>query len=187
MHQICSLPHDGLAGKLLVASPVLKGALFEQSVVFVYQHHEDVGAHGVILNQKTPLSVNYLFEQAGYNANGKFGRDKIHCGGVVAEHAALMVHSNDWHSTNTLPVTGDVYISSDYNMITKMIEDCEPVSWRMCVGQCSWFAGEIEEEIECGMWTVAPSSIESVFERHGQSQWRYAIRQSSKSAVESWF
>lgn len=187
MHQICALSSQGLSGKLLVANPLLKGDLFEQSVIFIYQHHKDIGAHGIIINHASPMSVGYLFEQAGYEYNSLFDNHRVFRGGVVAEHAALMIHSDDWHSDNTLPVTDGVFLSSDYAMIQKMLNDCVPISWRLCMGQCSWFAGQLEEEIECGMWTIAPSSPEAVFGRVGQSQWRYAVRQSSHSAVSSWF
>lgn len=176
-----------LTGTVLVSSPFLFGEIFEQSVIFVYSHDEELGAQGVVINHSSKLTVDDLMHDLEYTPDGEYSDDHLYVGGVSAQSAIMMVHSSEWWSTNTLPVTPEISVSSDMMMFERLLAGDAPDEWRIYAGQCDWYPGQLEEEIDSNLWQTLPASPAALFGGSGKAQWRRGVRMASRHAVSSWF
>jgi len=179
-------PEMNYVGSLLVSSPFLRGELFAGSVIFIYEDSEEYGTHGAIINQSSDVSVEMVLDDLGFPTLGEYEDLPVFHGGVAYQSAVMLIHSSDWRSKNTRIITPELAISSDLSMFSKLTEGDAPDDWRLCAGQCSWYSGQLDDEIEDGLWTVVPATTKTVFGNAGQAQWRRSLREASHWAVNQW-
>lgn len=111
----------------------------------------------------------------------------VYMGGPVNQHALVMVHSADWWSTNTMPISDTVSISSDNFMTEKMVMGNAPLDWRLCHGIAAWRNGQLEAEIARNDWLVAWPTAEILWSHSGEDQWHKSIELCANQAVETFF
>ena len=93
---------DTFKGKLLVAKPnVMKDPHFAKSVVYIYEQTEKV-CIGLILNKPSYMNVGDIQTMRGALNSGASGH--LYRGGPVSEQSLLLLHTNEWNSTNTIPI-----------------------------------------------------------------------------------
>lgn len=177
-----------LAGSILISTPKLANQALEECVVYVYDHSPQIGAQGIVINRKSGLTVETLVERMNYvTANPSLNAPLYH-GGFVEESGVAMLHTGEWFSSNTRPVTSEISISSDMFMIEKLVNGNEPNNWIMCAGKCAWEPGELEDEVKANFWLTAPATNSILFSAYSETkQWRTALEYCTKYAVDSWF
>ncbi len=137
-----------LAGKLLVATPLITDPNFAHTVVHLYAHEPEEGAAGVILNR--PTEEPALDHLPGWRSALALP-PVVFWGGPVAAESGLIV----------LEDTGGV----------RLADDLEPpatagVRGRLFVGQAGWGPGQLEGEVAEGAWMVmepAPGEVLAPF------------------------
>jgi len=180
-------PIECLTGSIIVSTPLLAGRLFEECVIYIYDHSPQVGAQGIVINRISSLTVLDLIKKMELFCQDPEIDFPLYHGGPVEENGIAMVHTGEWYSSNTRPVSGEISISSDRFMIEKLIDGNAPANWLMSAGKCEWDPGEIEQEVAAGFWLSALASKEMLFSsRDNNSQWRTAIEYCTKQAVDSW-
>jgi putative transcriptional regulator len=180
-------PIKCLKGSIIVSTPMLAGRLFEECVIYIYDHSPKWGAQGIVINRTTDLTVLDLLEKMELFCQDPQLDFPLYHGGPVEENGIAMVHTSEWFSSNTCPVTSDISISSDEFMIDKLVDGNAPANWLMSAGKCEWEPGEIEQEIAAGCWLCATASEEMLFSsKDNDSQWSIAIEYCTKQAVDSW-
>lgn len=170
-------------GKLLVAHPNLNDGLFARSVIYLYQH-DPRGALGLILNKPTPWKLsNFLFEK-GFEY---LGSEIFYKGGPVNEKAIVLLHDNNWYSSNTMQVGNNLAISSDLVMLEKLATGNFPNKWRIFSGISSWGPGQLEMEIgSSNGWQIAAPNDTIVFDQDGERQWNKAVQLCSQQLIDQY-
>lgn len=179
----------GLAGKLLVAHPNLKSAMFGHSVVYLFEHDVQHGAQGLILNKNMGFPVREIFSRNGFIVDTP---QTVHKGGPLNDRSISLLHTGEWMSQNTYPC-GNYCISSDKFMLEKMASGPAPVYWRMISGIAGWGPGQLEMEINGEgpftekSWLTLPANDTIMFEYDGEKQWNKAIEACSQRMVDNYF
>jgi|AntRauTorcE11898_2_1112593.scaffolds.fasta_scaffold03124_7 putative transcriptional regulator len=179
-----------LTGTLLLSVPGKPSAThpLEECIIYIYEHTTELGAQGVVINRHSELTVDTLLERMDYTADSLSLRAPLYHGGHTEENGVIMVHTSEWYSSNTRPVTNEVSVSSDTFMLEKLIAGNEPDDWLMCAGKCTWEPGHLELEVMNKQWLTLPAANNIVFSSAtGEKQWRKALDTCSRQAVDRWF
>jgi putative transcriptional regulator len=171
-------------GKLLVAHPNLKDGLFVNSVIYLYQDNP-TGSLGIVLNKPTTWRVKRFLEEKNYSYEGT---EVFYKGGPVNENAVVLLHTNEWYSSNTIQVGNGLAISSDTTMLEKMSMGNSPKQWRIFSGVAAWAPRQLELEMRStNGWQIAePDDCSIVFDRDGERQWNSAVQLCSKQLIDQY-
>ena len=178
------------AGKLLVAPPAQDDSYWAQTVIFVYEVSKN-NVLGLITNKPGDRPVKDLAEHNGLD----YYRDEmLHIGGPVNPQALILLHSNDWFSSNTYAITKDISVSSDKEMLERVAAGDQPKYWKMCLGMSGWTTAQLEGELNGDppwnkkkSWLIAPSTTDVVFEKNIQRAWKKSVDSAVKTATHDLF
>ena len=172
-------------GRVLVARPALEDPYFLRSVVYIYESTPN-GVAGLILNKKNYLKLENVCVQRGFAFNA-YNNPHVYMGGPVNESALLLLHTNDFGSSNTMTVDGNISISSDSLMIEKLSMGNEPTQWRMFNGCSIWHPKQLRQEFEANMWLVTDLTVNEIFELEGRTQWDTSVNRTANQIVDKLF
>ena len=169
---------DALAGRLLVATPMLGDPNFRRTVVLVVEHESEQGTLGVVLNRPTKVPVGQVLEPWTDLATSP---SVVFSGGPVATNSALalaLVPGSDepvgWHPLDGTPATarlGLVDLDAPPGLIAPAV-----VSLRVYAGYAGWSAGQLQAEIEEGAWYVVPAEPDDAFSAEPGRLWSTVLR-----------
>ena len=181
-----SAPTGPVTGSLLVATP-LTGEPFEEAVVLVL-HHDDDGAHGVVLNDPLDAAVDVVLPQwqPFVTAPGVLFR-----GGPVGMDTAMGLVSVPGHEPGDAPLGTHLLFGGiglvDLDAPAPLVVP-ELGALRIFVGYAGWGAEQLEGEIRQGAWFVVPREPRDPF--HGQTDalWREVLlrQRSALSYLTTW-
>ncbi len=168
-----------LQGYFLAASPHLDDSPFSQTVILLLYHQED-GAFGVVLNRPIDQTVESLWSQL--SDQPCTCERRLNMGGPVSG-PLMALHRDEALSEMEVEVPGGVYVAATKEHLEKLIADTtEPC--RIFVGHAGWAAGQLEREIEAGVWLVAPATAEQVFSED-ENLWRNVLSQIGQAILFS--
>jgi len=180
-------------GKILIANPCMPDDNpFSKSVVYIYADNSKQGTVGLILNKPSNTTVQDICydHKVTFPSRGPM----IHMGGPVNATAIILLHTDDWYSSNTAYAGNNLHISSDNFMFVKLAEGNEPCYWRMMVGLSSWAVGQLDMEIKGQFpyskehqWLTADPTEDIIFGYDGEEQWNKALELCSKQTIDSYF
>ncbi|WP_018348103.1 YqgE/AlgH family protein [Longispora albida] len=162
-----------LAGRLLVASPMLRDPNFERTVVLLISHDES-GALGVVLNRPTEVQVSEVLPHWADLA-GTPG--VLFEGGPVQPEAAICLARTRPHVAampGFLPIhagVGTVDLSGDPEAFGDQV-----LGLRVFAGYAGWGAGQAEGEIEEGSWLVYDALPGDPFMPRPDDLWSLVLR-----------
>ena len=173
------IPSDALAGRLLVATPVLGDPNFRRTVVLIVEHEPEQGTLGVVLNRPTKVPVGQVLEPWTDLATSP---SVVFSGGPVAPNSALalaLVPGTDepvgWHplegSAPAVARLGLVDLDAPPGLLAAAI-----VSLRVYAGYAGWSAGQLQAEIEEGAWYVLPAEPSDAFCAEPGQLWPAVLR-----------
>ena len=167
-----------LAGRLLVATPVLSDPNFRRTVVLVVEHEEEQGTLGVVLNRPTQVPVDQVLEPWMDLATSP---SVVFSGGPVATNSALalaLVPGTDepvgWHPLDGAPAMarlGLVDLDAPPGLLAPAV-----ASLRVYAGYAGWSAGQLEAEISEGAWYVLPAEQGDAFCAEPERLWPAVLR-----------
>jgi putative transcriptional regulator len=167
-----------LAGRLLVATPMLGDPNFRRTVVLVVEHEAEQGTLGVVLNRPTNVRVGQVLEPWTDLATSP---SVVFSGGPVAPNSALalaLVPGTDepvgWHpldGTPTMARLGLVDLDAPPGLIAPAV-----ASLRVYAGYAGWSAGQLQAEIEEGAWYVLPAEPDDAFSAEPDRLWAAVLR-----------
>lgn len=150
---------ESLVGKLLVASPMLRGDFFARTVVLMLQHSEE-GALGLVLNRPTNQTVEKLWDQISEDRCAR--QEVVHVGGPVSG-PLMAVHLEEPLAELEVPM--GVFVAVTREHLEELVKHSEhPL--RLFIGHAGWGAGQLEQEMASGVWLTAPATVEHVFGEH---------------------
>jgi putative transcriptional regulator len=187
-YRITAVDHDmqSQLGKLLISHPNFpQQSPFNKSLIYIYQDDSINGTVGVVLNKASRTSVSMLCEQNEI----MFGdtQPMMYMGGPVNTSALLILHTDEWASSNTANAGGRLRISSDNHMFLKLSQGNLPIYWRAFFGFASWTPGQLQNEMNSSMWLTADSDEHTIFNYSGDKQWNKALELCSQQTIDYFF
>ncbi|GAH08221.1 unnamed protein product, partial [marine sediment metagenome] len=112
-------PREELAkGKFLVASRRLQDPNFKETVVLLIEYGLN-GAMGLVINRPSVVKLATVFPDI---KELKQRKDNIYVGGPVAANQMLLLIRSTQPPEQSTPVTDDVYISSNWNVLERLMK-----------------------------------------------------------------
>lgn len=175
------------SGRLLIAGPVLNNSpVFARSVVYIYEHRDGGEVMGVILNKPSQFRCSSLGLLKDIPFDPQLEETFVHKGGPVNDTSVLLLHTNEWQSTNTLQSGKDLAMTSDMLMIEKLSTGNVPKGWRMFAGMSVWTEDQLANEIKQKAWLLAQPNNHSVFDFNEEEQYLKALELCSKQTFSKY-
>lgn len=152
-------------GCILVASPNLadmspSSSYLHQVVIFLVSHSPKQGSIGLILNRPSILTMDQTMVQ---NDMGEsqirdiFGSNRLYCGGNVDQEIIKILHRYGGILPGREVIPG-VFESSFIPPSKERYELCNTSAVKFFSGHEYWTPGELQKEVDMGMYTVASCS-----------------------------
>lgn len=161
-------------GQLLIASPDMTDPYFDRAVIYVCEHN-DQGAMGLMINSPTDLSVMELLAKMDFlMANQRqYQQDQLVLnGGPVSQDRGFILHTPVTtpllHSYET---ANQISLTTSGDILETFGREDAPAHFIVCLGCCTWRAGQLEDEIAHNAWFVAPYDAHILFEAGYLDRW----------------
>jgi putative transcriptional regulator len=153
-------------GKFLVATELVRGSDFEESVILLL-HHDESGAAGLIVNKPLDVAPVEALPDLG-NIDSYDGT--LFFGGPVELFTVRALMMSDSPPQESERVIGDVYlVPVDEHLLAGPTDTSR---LRFYIGYAGWSPGQLERELERGSWHVTPARQQLVFDEDSGSTWR---------------
>jgi len=164
---------DPLAPGLLIAVPQLPDPNFHRSVVFLMEHDEN-GALGVVVNRPSNLKIGELFQKMGLTYSGS-SEARVLLGGPVQTEGGLVIHAEGNAPEDSRAITESIFVCSNHGALSRLFE--RPASRALfLLGHAGWGGGQLEREVEAGVWIPAAIDEAIVFDVQRHVVWEMALR-----------
>ncbi|MGL5003797.1 MAG: YqgE/AlgH family protein, partial [Casimicrobium sp.] len=136
-----------LAGHFLIAMPNMVDPNFEGTVTYLCEHTEK-GALGVVVNRKTEITMEDLFDQIEIKVpHEDFAKRTVHFGGPVSVEHGFVLHRPHGVWNSSIPVGDDLALTTSKDILEAVAGGNGPSDWLLTLGYAGWGAGQLEEEI----------------------------------------
>ncbi len=176
------LPMNSLEGQFLVAMPDMGDERFAESVILLVGHGSE-GAMGIVVNHELAnLRFADILDEldlgdpdAVIRLPDSIRDRSVMRGGPVEKGRGFVLHSPDYTSGNTYPVTEGICLTATLDILKAMAFGPAPHSSLFALGCCGWSAGQLEGEIGNNGWLTAPFSRELLFETPVEDRYDAAL------------
>jgi putative transcriptional regulator len=161
-----------LDGQLLIAMPMMSDKRFARSVIYMCAHSEE-GAMGLIINHRAPhISFPDLLERLGIvtgRSEDGVPREildrQVHVGGPVETGRGFVLHSADYHATDsTLAIDEAVCLTATIDILKAIAQGKGPHQSLLALGYAGWSPGQLENEIQANGWLHCPADMDLLFD-----------------------
>jgi putative transcriptional regulator len=167
-----------LAGRLLVATPLLGDPNFRRTVILVVEDEPDEGTLGVVLNRPTKVPVGQVLEPwTGLVSDPSV----VFRGGPVSPNSALglaIVPGEEeplgWRELDSSQPRSRIGLV-DLDTPPQLLEG-GIASFRVFAGYAGWGPGQLQEEIDEGAWYVIPADAADAFAPEPERLWQAVLR-----------
>ncbi|WLS04553.1 YqgE/AlgH family protein [Shinella oryzae] len=170
-----------LDGQFLIAMPGMADANFARTVVYICAHSDD-GAMGFVINRPQQLSFSDVLlhleiadEDELIRMPGTTRDFPIRCGGPVESGRGFVLHSDDYMSESSIPVSDDICLTATLDIVRAISHGRGPQRGLMMLGYAGWSAGQIENEIGANGWLTCPAQEELIFDTNLDSKYERAL------------
>ena len=153
-------------GRLLVATELVRGSDFEESVILLLQYDER-GAAGLIINKPTGAAPRDAMPELAALQDYDGG---LYYGGPVGLNSIQALLRSASAPDPATSIVDDIYIVPINE--TTVTDSADAASLRFYVGYAGWGPGQLDGEIVIGSWNVVSASGESVFTNEPENLWR---------------
>ncbi len=153
-------------GKLLVATELLGGDMFVQTVVLLL-HYDETGATGLVVNRPTEVGMDELVadDDALSNYSGP-----IYWGGPVQMNRLHALMQTDKAPKGAERIVDNVYVVSVNDALKNAPQDVPGL--RLFMGIAGWAPGQLDHEMARGSWHVVPASKDFIFAKDPGQLWK---------------
>ncbi len=153
-------------GKLLVATEVVQGRAFAESVILLL-NYDATGAVGLVVNRPTEaLPAQALPELAGLDRY----EGTLYWGGPVELFTLRALLHSDAPPDNAVPIFDRVHLALlDENLLDGASSNA---NLRFFVGYAGWAPGQLEQELAFGSWHIVAATEALVFADDPGGIWR---------------
>jgi putative transcriptional regulator len=153
-------------GKLLVATELVRGQAFAESVVLLL-NYDTTGAAGLVVNRPTEVPpAEALPDLAGV----EHYEGALYWGGPVQQFTLRALLHSDAPPDGAIAIFDSVYLGMlDENLLDGVSSD---TSLRFFIGYAGWAPGQLEQEMESGSWHIVAATEALVFADDPDGIWR---------------
>lgn len=163
---------DLAVGKLLVAPRNAPDPSFARTVILLIQH-DGQSAVGLMVNRRTKIPISLALEKWG---PAKDKADPVYMGGPVEVSGVLALLRSPGKPADATRVFEDVYVAAARTPMEKALAaGTGPAGFRLYLGYCGWGAGQLENEVELGVWYIFSGNAGLVFDSDPGSLWSRLI------------
>ena len=163
-------------GKFLVADRRLMDPNFRETVVLLIRYGPD-GAMGLVVNRPVQVKLSSVFPEVKELDESK---ETLYLGGPVEPGGILLLVRSAQPPEDSMPVFGDVYLSSSREVLKRLIKKPEKDNrFRLYAGYSGWAAKQLEFECDRGDWHVLEADVELLFDRNPSEIWPELIQRIS--------
>lgn len=163
-------------GKFLVASRRLLDPNFQETVVLLIEYGME-GAMGLVINRPSQVKLATVFPKIN---ELKQRQDTIFLGGPVAVNRMLMLIGSSKMPQRSIPVIGDVYLSSSFEELERLIKNAaKDERFRIFAGYSGWAPSQLDFERARGDWHVLKADAEAIFAQNPSELWPELIRRAT--------
>ncbi len=163
---------DSLAGRLLIAEPMMGDGNFDRAVVLMIEHNHQ-GALGLVINRPSDLEVRDLVPEW---TELTVDPEVIFVGGPVSQTGVIALGRRPGHE----PVTGWGQVIGSCGTLDLNIGSGSAVGSidgvRLFAGYAGWSAGQLEDEMDVGAWFVVDALPDDAFTPEPARLWREVLR-----------
>ena len=163
---------------LLVAQPELVSPLYGSTILLVKPVAD--GAHiGFIINRPTTVKLAEVFPE---HEPSKKIADPLFLGGPAGiDRIFALVEGRNAAGDRAIQITPDLFLASEAKAVDHII-DAEADHARFFIGLVVWRPGELDQEIERGLWFVEEPDAKLVLNRKTDGLWEELVRRSEARA-----
>ncbi|MBD8065497.1 YqgE/AlgH family protein [Devosia sp. PTR5] len=173
---------NSLEGQFLVAMPDMVDERFAESVILIVGHGSE-GAMGLVVNHELAevRFADILDEldlgdpDAVIRLPDSIRERAVMRGGPVEKGRGFVIHSADYHSSNTYPVTDDIGLTATLDILKAMAFGPAPNAYLFALGCCGWSPGQLEAEIGANGWLTAPFDRDLLFSVPVEQRYEHAL------------
>ena len=142
-------------GHFLVAAGGQLDPNFAETVILVVDHN-DRGALGVVINRPGNVASRVFAARA---ARRRPAKPRLYRGGPVTG-PLMAVHTDE--RLGELEILPGVFFSARERNVRSLVQQRER-PYKVFVGYAGWSAGQLENELERGVWRIAAATPDQVF------------------------
>lgn len=171
-----------LEGQFLIAMPDMDDDRFAESVILLVGHGSE-GAMGIVVNHElSNLRFADILDEldlgdpdAVIRLPDSIRQRAVMRGGPVEKGRGFVLHSSDYSSCNTYPVSGGICLTATVDVLKAMAFGPAPKATLFALGCCGWGAGQLEGEISDNGWLTAPFDSKLVFDVPVEQRYEAAL------------
>jgi putative transcriptional regulator len=154
---------SNLNDQFLIAMPQLKDSLFENSVIYIWQHSHE-GAVGIAVNLPLPIEQRELFEQMDIRDKRQANSSQfVLSGGPVEPNKGFILHDGGEHWNSTLTLENGLFLTTSRDILEAIAADQGPLNYLVVLGCSGWGPGQLEQEIGKNSWFTCSANHELIF------------------------
>lgn len=151
----------------LVASPHLRGGLFEGIVILLLEH-DGQGAMGLIVNAPTQQTVGYLLPDLSTEDQA------VWLGGPVDPSLGWCLYQNATGLPGEMHLVDGLNVSSSMDVLQHVAASGQ--TYMLVLGYSGWSAGQLTEESREGTWVwVEQDTADLLWEVPAEQRWQEAL------------
>ena len=174
-----------LEGKFLVSKPTMRDARFRETVIMIVEHSRSHSL-GMIINKPihTP-SIKDIGADFDIKSIKRQPNQYLFYGGPVNLNKVMVVHTPDMEfGAGTHKFNDEIWVSNTPECLRAVMEQgyTGPSNWMLCIGQCTWSAGQVEAEIlskngrlNSDAWLATTLDANTVFGMKYQNRWKKTV------------
>ena len=158
-------------GVLLLAEPFLDDENFQRSVIMLCQHHPVEGSFGLVLNQRSTLTIEDVLDDV-------YADLPLYIGGPVQQNTLHYIHRLGGQVDHSIPLGDGFYWSGDFDQIKALLNlgQISTSDIRLFLGYSGWSAGQLAQEVERHSWYTSEWGRHDLLTTPDEETWRYFMR-----------
>ncbi|MGI9401827.1 MAG: YqgE/AlgH family protein [Rhizobiaceae bacterium] len=174
---------ETLEGQFLIAMPGMGDARFEKTVIYICAHSAE-GAMGFVINKTldAPSIPDFLSQLNIVNGDeirsipDNILQAPLYRGGPVEPGRGFVLHSPEYTSDTTLPVSDGVSLTATLEILRAIATGRGPTKMLLALGYSGWAGGQLEEEIASNGWLTVPSQNSILFDCDNATKYAEALK-----------
>ena len=144
-------------------------------MVYLVQH-DRAGAMGLVINRVLGTGpLDRMLEGLGLAPERASDLElQVHYGGPVEPARAFVLHSPDYHASETLVVSDLAALTPSPGILEDMAAGRGPERSLFALGYAGWAPGQLESELAAGVWFVVEPDAALLFDPDTATKWQRA-------------
>lgn len=186
---------ESMTGNLLVASSIVSDPVYARGVCLVV-HQDDGGAIGVMLNRPMQPGPAAFMEMLGNSDTPSSDRlaprreppsppgnplGTVHFGGPLSGPVVAIHPLSQYAEAET---GKGIYVAAQKQNLEDLVRE-QPCPYRLIVGHLGWDTGQLQAEIDAGVWHPVPATVDTVF-RNAAEMWPALVCRATSRSMARW-